>query len=174
MPLAVTHVLSTIIFVDLYRDYVAKHKKYFTLHTVFIAGIAGLLPDIDLVIRTIGSIFNLNLHWFFQHGNITHTPFFALFFLIPALFLLYKDKKKEAMYFFVIVFGILLHIFLDYLIGGGAYEGIMWLFPFSLQTWRIHLLSCTGISDLPMAIDAVILLAWLYHEEIKHKISDFI
>jgi membrane-bound metal-dependent hydrolase YbcI (DUF457 family) len=174
MPLAVTHVLLTIIVVDLYRDYVAKHKKYFTLHTVFIAGIAGLLPDIDIPLRAIASILNLNLHWFFQHGNITHTPFFAILFLIPALFLLYGDKKKEAMFFFVMTFGILFHIFLDYLIGGGAYEGIMWFFPFSMHAWRIHLLSMIGVSDLPMALDAIILLAWLYHEEIKHKISSFI
>ncbi len=174
MPLAVTHVLSTIIVVDLYRDYVARHKKYFTLHTVLIAGIAGLLPDIDIFLRAVSSLFRINLHWFFQHGNITHTPFFASFFLIPALFLLYKDKKKEATYFFVMVFGILLHIFLDYLVGGGAYEGIMWLFPFSTEAWKIHLLRGIGFSNVPMALDAMILLLWLWHEEAMHKISDFI
>ncbi len=48
MPFAVTHVLLTIILVGLYRDYVTKHQKYFTLHTVFIAGFSGLLPDIDI------------------------------------------------------------------------------------------------------------------------------
>lgn len=48
MPLAVTHVLLTIIAVDLFRDYFLKNKRYFTIHTVFIAGIAGLLPDMDL------------------------------------------------------------------------------------------------------------------------------
>jgi len=47
MPFAVTHVLSAIIFVDLFRDYIAKHKKYFTLHTVFIAGF--LLKSLRLV-----------------------------------------------------------------------------------------------------------------------------
>ncbi|MBU1941073.1 MAG: hypothetical protein KKC68_04810, partial [Candidatus Thermoplasmatota archaeon] len=71
-------------------------------------------------------------------------------------------------------FVILLHIFLDYLIGGGAYEGIMWLFPFSTQVWKLHLLSYASISILPEALDALILLGWLWHEEIKHKISDFI
>ena len=53
MPLAVTHVLLTIIMVDLYRDYITKHKGYFTLHTVFIAGFAGLLPDIDIPLNWI-------------------------------------------------------------------------------------------------------------------------
>ena len=58
MPFAVTHVISSIILVDLYRDYVAKHKKYFTLHTVFIAGLAGLLPDIDLPLNWLLNFFN--------------------------------------------------------------------------------------------------------------------
>ena len=59
MPFAVTHVISSIILVDLYRDYVANHKKYFTLHTVFIAGLAGLLPDIDLPLNWLLNFFLL-------------------------------------------------------------------------------------------------------------------
>jgi hypothetical protein len=51
MPFAVTHVLLTIILVDLFRDYVAKHKKYFTLHTILIAGIAGYRHTIKLVFK---------------------------------------------------------------------------------------------------------------------------
>ena len=80
MPLAVTHVLLTIMIVDLYRDYVAKHKKYFTLHTVFIAGFAGLLPDIDIPLNWVLNIFGAGI----IHGTITHTPLFAFIFLIPA------------------------------------------------------------------------------------------
>ena len=82
MPLAVTHVLLTIIVVDLFRDYVLKkkYKKYFTLHTILIAGIAGLLPDIDVPINMI-----LNFFGYFPdlvlHGGLTHTPIFGLIFL---------------------------------------------------------------------------------------------
>lgn len=174
MPLAVMHVLSSIIFVDLYRDYFAKHKRYFTLHTIFIAGLAGLLPDIDIVLRMISEAFNFSVPWLIRHGGITHTPFFGLLFLIPGIMLWKRFKHKQAMYFFVIAFGILLHISLDYFIGGGAYEGIMWLFPLSLEASKIHVLQYLGMSDLPRALDAVILLAWLWHEERRHKISDFI
>ena len=36
MPLAVTHVILTIVLVDLVRDYLMKnYKKYFTLHPNF-------------------------------------------------------------------------------------------------------------------------------------------
>ena len=170
MPLAVTHVLLTIIIVDLYRDYVAKHKKYFTLHTVFIAGFAGLLPDIDLPVNLFITFFGLSV----PHGTITHTPLFGLIFLIPGFILWYHKKHKIAMYFFVICFGILAHIFLDYLLGGGLYEGIMFFYPFSNAAFKLHLLSKLNISDIPVAIDAIILLLWLWHEEKQHKISDFI
>jgi membrane-bound metal-dependent hydrolase YbcI (DUF457 family) len=174
MPLAVTHVLLTIILVDLYRDYVTKNKKYFTLHTVLIAGIAGLLPDIDVPIRMIYSLFNTQVPVLLQHGMLTHTPLFALVFLIPALILWKQEKHKVSMMFFVITFGAMFHIFLDWFIGGGAYEGIMWFFPFSTTTFKLHILRNLGITDWPMALDAVILLGWLWHEEVKHKIKDFI
>ncbi len=168
MPYAVTHVLLTIVLVDLYRDYVAPHKKYFTLHTIFIAGLAGLLPDIDIPLNWFLNFFNLNL----IHGTITHTPIFGLIFLIHAFILWHKKKHKEAMYFFVICFGILFHIFLDYLFRIDNY-GIMFFYPFSNVVYGLNLFQ--HISPTFFAgLDAVILLAWLWHEEIKHKISDFI
>ncbi len=174
MPLAVTHVLISVILVGLYRDYVTKHKKYFTLHTLFIAGFFGLLPDIDYPIRMVTNLLNLNVPWLFQHGGITHTPFFALLFLIPGFVFLKKKQHKISMYFFVAAFAIMLHLLLDYLIGGGRFEGIMWLFPFTLQGWKIHLLSYFSMKEIPIALDALLLLGWLWHEEVKHKISDFI
>jgi membrane-bound metal-dependent hydrolase YbcI (DUF457 family) len=122
----------------------------------------------------VASVFNFNVPVLLQHGMITHTPFFAFLFLIPAFILWKKEKHKQATYFYVATFAILLHIFLDYFIGGGSFEGIMWLFPFSLHAWKIHIINYFNLSNIPQALDAVILLGWLWHEEIKHKISDFI
>lgn len=173
MPLAVTHVLLTIILVDLYRDYITKHKRLFSLHTVLIAGIAGLLPDIDVPLRMMYQLFKAEIPILLQHGMLTHTPLFALIFLIPALILWKQGKHKPAVVFFVITFGAMFHLFLDWLIGGGAYEGIMWFFPLSTHTFKLHILRNVGLSDWPMALDAVILIGWLWHENIKHKIKDF-
>jgi membrane-bound metal-dependent hydrolase YbcI (DUF457 family) len=171
MPLAVTHVLTSIIIVDLYRDYVAKHKKYFSMHTVFLAGFFGLLPDLDIPIGMVADFFGWKLPLILQHGGITHTPAFAFVFLIPAWIFWKKGQHKRSMYFSVGCVAILVHLFLDYLIGGGSYEGIMWIFPFTMQAWKIHLLkSGTWV----VALDALLLLGWLWHEEIKHKIADFI
>ena len=168
MPFAVTHVISSIILVDLYRDYVAKHKKYFTLHTVFIAGFAGLLPDIDILLNWFLGIFGLGI----IHRTITHTLLFAFIFLIPALILWHQEKHKVAMYFFVTCFGILLHIFLDYFVVADP-GGIMFFYPFSNATYGLNLLQNLS-SNFFAGIDAIILLLWLWHEEIRHKISDFI
>ena len=168
MPFAVTHVLSSIILADLYRDYFAKHKKYFTLHTIFIAGFAGLLPDIDVPINWLLNFFSLEL----MHRSFTHTPLFALVFLVPA-FILWKNKKhKPAIYFFVISFGILIHILLDYVVSTDN-GGIMFFYPLLTADYALNLLKGAGTTFFA-GIDAIILLLWLWHEEIKHKISDFI
>ena len=169
MPFAVTHVLLAIILVDLFRDYFTKHKKYFTLHTIFIAGVAGLLPDIDIPLNWILNFFGLGI----AHGTITHTPLFGLIFLIPAFILWHQKKHKTAMYFFVVCFGVFLHISLDYLFMGDYGSGIMFFYPFSNAAYGINLLQYDA-RNFFAAIDAIILLAWLWHEEIKHKISDFI
>ena len=169
MPYAVTHILSAIILVDLYRDYVAKHKRYFTLHTIFIGGLAGLLPDIDIILNWILSPFGINI----VHRTFTHTLLFGLIFLIPVFIIGRQKKHKTAMYFFVTCFGILLQIFLDYLFIADSGIGLMLLYPLSTATFQLGLLTNTSLMMLA-GIDAIILLAWLWHEEVRHKISDFI
>jgi membrane-bound metal-dependent hydrolase YbcI (DUF457 family) len=174
MPYAVTHVILTIIIVDLFRDYVmVKHKKYFTLHTIMVAGIGGLLPDIDIPISWAAEFLGISMPWI-THGGFTHMPVFALLFFLPGIVLWIKKNYKLATYMFVLSFGIFFHIFLDYLLGGGAGEGVMWFWPLSDAVFKIHLLHAWGISNIVHAIDAIILLAWLWHEETKHKILDFI
>lgn len=173
MPLAVTHVLLTIILVDLYKDYITKHKKLFSLHTLFIAGVASLLPDIDIPIRMIAQILKFEVPALLQHGMLTHTPLLALIFLIPGFILWYQKKHKIAVVFFVIAFGAFFHLFLDWFIGGGAREGVMWLFPFSTNFFKLHLFSSLNLGSWPMALDAIILLGWLWHEDHKHNIRDY-
>ncbi len=172
MPYAVTHVLTAIIASDLIRDYSRRYGKYFTLYTVFLAGVGGLLPDIDLPIMWMLSFLGFG-EGIINHGIITHTPFFAILFLIPALYLLKKGKVDHAMHFGALAFGILTHIILDFVLGGGASEGVMFFFPVILDAYKLHLLK--GLSfGWAAGLDAILLLLWLYHEEVKHKIKDFI
>ena len=77
------------------------------------------------------------------------------------------------MYFFATTFGILLHILLDYLFVVDSAGGIMLFYPFSTIQYGLNLLQ-HATPQLFAAMDAVILLLWLWHEEIRHKIKDFI
>lgn len=174
MPQAVTHVLAAAIIADLYRDYFSKHKRLFTMHHIFLAGLGGLLPDIDVAISMLFELFGQTPPVLLVHGGITHTPLFAFLFLLPAVAMWYQDKKKESLYLYMIGGGILTHLFLDWFLGGGGHYGLMLLFPFSMEGFKFGLFGMLGLSGMPQALDAVVLLAWLWHEEMKHKISDFL
>jgi len=57
MPLAVTHFVIVVIIFTLFRDSFIKNKKDFPIHYVFIAGLATLLPDIDIAVYWISAFF---------------------------------------------------------------------------------------------------------------------
>jgi membrane-bound metal-dependent hydrolase YbcI (DUF457 family) len=170
MPLAVTHILLAIIIVDLFRDYVIKdHKKYFTLHTLLIAGIGGLLPDIDIPISWAVKFLGLNIP-LLLHRGITHTLLFSLIFLVSGIILWKKKNLKIAGYFFVLSFGIFLHLMLDFVLGSWE-VGVMWFWPIVQTPFK---LMTVDLREFIMGLDAILLLSWLWHEEHKHKIVDFI
>ncbi len=156
--------------VGLFRDYITNHKRYFTLFTVFIAGVAGLLPDSDIPLSWIAEQFGYEI----IHGGFFHTPFFGLLFLIPGWYFWEKKEHKIATYFFVMTFGVILHLFLDFFLGGGKEAGIMFLWPLTTQGWMYGLFRKLDISQLPMALDAVLLLFWLGYIEIKHRLVDVV
>jgi len=173
MPFAVTHVLASIIPIDLYRDYVTKHRKHFTLFTILVAGIAGLLPDLDIALSLIISKLGWEVPLLFHRG-FTHTLLFGIIFLIPGLILWFNHNKykKWAVLFLVTAFGITTHIVLDLIISSGS--SIMLFWPLSSKTFGLSLFPAAYMLDIYAAIDAILLIGWLVHEEIKHKIKDFI
>ncbi|MBR9676775.1 hypothetical protein GOV04_01425 [Candidatus Woesearchaeota archaeon] len=161
MPNAVTHVIIAIVLVDLYRHYIANNR--FGTNYIFLAGIAGLLPDIDIVLGGFQKLFTGKT--FFFHGGFTHIIALPLIILTVAIFFSVWEEKKIALALYIIAFGWTLHIALDCLILG-AYAP---LFPF--YSGQI----CPGLftNELMPALDAIILLAWLGHEQVKHKIKDY-
>ncbi len=171
MAFAVIHVLASIIIVDLYRDYFTHHKKYFTLHTLFIAGIGGLLPDIDIPLNWVFSKIGFEI----AHRTFTHTPLFGLVFLVPGLILWKYKHHKKAVYFFVLCLGVLLHLLLDgFFISNIETEGIMLFYPFSEQVFGFNIFYNELLVSYGAAIDAFILIFWLWWEERRHKIKDFL
>ncbi|MBI1936069.1 metal-dependent hydrolase [Candidatus Woesearchaeota archaeon] len=168
MPQAVVHVLFSIIVLDLIRDHILKDKRKIPLHYIFIGGVAGLLPDIDVPLFWLLSNFlGFNVPWF--HRIFTHTLLFIL--LLLTISLIYYDlSRKTSEIFLIITFGAAFHIFLDWLLVGA----VALLYPFSDATYGLNLL---GKLKIPLAVEgleAIVLLWWLWHEEKTHKISDFI
>jgi len=168
MPQAVVHVLFAIIALDLFRDHFLKDKKKIPLHYIFIGGIAGLLPDIDVpLFWLVNNVLGFDVPWF--HRIITHTFLFIIIFLVISLIYLRFDKKVSVL-FGVITFGIAFHIFLDYLLVGAVTP----FYPFSYAAYGLDLLGKIHLPLIVEGLEAVVLLWWLWHEEKTHKISDFI
>ena len=178
MPQAVTHVLIALIIAELIRDYFVKDKKKFPLHYVLIAGVAGLLPDIDIIVYWV-------LYWFGFSINEVHRTFSHNLF-VPFIFLViagitWKFKSKELgkhhlklhTIFLMIVLGVFIHLALDATLGGY----IMPFYPFSAFSIGLNLVSALPpiLQQLVSpTLDAILLILWLIHEEFRHKISSFI
>lgn len=179
MPHAVTHVLVPLIIAELIRDYFVKNKKNFPLHLVLIAGIAGLLPDIDIPIYWILNSIS-GIHISDVHRTFSHTLFIPLLFLILAfafknVYIKYLSKHRLTLtnIFLMISLGTFVHVLLDGILLGS----VMPLYPllkFEFALNLVYLLPLAIQQTFLPALDAVLLVFWLIHEELKHRISRFI
>jgi len=169
MPHAVTHVILTIVFLDFIRDYVVKDRKKFPLHYIFIGGIAGLLPDIDIPIYwLLNGVFGIEIGWF--HRTFSHSIFFALIFLAATIVIFLASRNKKCwLLMAVITFGVSFHILLD-----GIFSGYVMLFyPLSIVQYGFNLADKIAWPGFMEGLDALILLVWLWDLDRRHKLRDF-
>jgi len=182
MVQAVTHVLITAILLSLFRDvfFWGKKKEKFPLHYVLIGSVAGLLPDIDVAAYYILSFFGFTLKE--VHRTFSHNIFVILIFVLLGIFSLGFGLKNKNLgrhhlklhnLFFVIGFGIFMHLLLDALVAGV----IMPFYPISTLAIGLNIVrflpDAWENSFIP-SLDAVLLVLWIVYLELKHKISDFI
>ena len=178
MPHAVTHILIVIILLELYRDYFVKNKKTFPLHYVLIGGIAGILPDVDVVVYWI--LYYGGFAYEQIHRTFTHTLLFPLFFVLLSIpFFNFKNKSLEERHlklrniFLVIAFGVLIHLILDAFIAGT----VMPFYPISTASIGYNLINLFPQAlrfTIEPALDGLIFILWLVYIETRHKISSFI
>ena len=175
MPFAVTHVILTIVIADIYRDYFAKKK--FPMSYVFIAGIAGLLPDLDIPIGWVVNFFlgtNYNFHRLYSHS----LNYSIIFLLLALVFLFLKGqsykimnwklpKQAIVMSLFAMSFGWFMHIFLDCMLAADGYLNFIPSVPLSFCPSPFS-------NQALLGFDAIILVLWLFHEQWKHEIKDYI
>lgn len=167
MPGAVVHILLAIILIDIFRDYfMPKHHMHkFPRWMVLIGGIAGLLPDLDLPLGWVSSLIWGQDYYF--HTGITHTFMIPFVFLLIASLLYFIKKDKSALLLTIIAAGYSLHIILDFFVLGGSYAPFFPLSTLTLPRTFIDL-------DHVMGLDAIIFILWLFYEEFKNKIKDYI
>lgn len=180
MPTAVLHILVPLVLVALYRDYFIsdKKKRSFPLHYVLIAGIGGILPDIDIGAYWI-------LHWFGYSIDVVHRTIMHSIFLPVLLLALYfvfmkvkvgelgRHKLTLSMIFMMLFIGVITHLILDGLLAGS----ICLLCPVSAAMSGFNLIGLLpeGLQGIAIAsVEGVLLVFWLVYLEWKHKISDFI
>lgn len=179
MPYAVTHILIPVVIVSIIRD---LQKRKFSLHYAFLAGLGGILPDIDIIISLFLKSFGV-INWDI-HKTITHTLIFPVIFLLLALATkpinskaklcnIGRHKLKIYSICLVIAFGIFTHIALDTIIGGESY-----LFkPWNNNNYAIDIFNWVSNEVYPLVfplLDGFIFIFWMIYLEWKHKISDYI
>ena len=181
MPQAVAHFLIPALLAALFRDYYIKKqdKRKFPLHYVLIAGLGGVLPDLDVAAFWVLYFFGFTVDE--VHRGITHTLLFVVIFAVIGIFTrrthfssLRKHKLNLGVIFFLLAFGIFTHIALDAAIAG---HNIRPLYPFSSQEVNFDLVNYLPYDLRSLAaptFDAIFLLVWIVYLELKHKISDFI
>jgi len=165
MPNAVTHILIPLILLSFARHHIFKRKN-FPLYLVLIGGIAGLLPDIDVLFYwiTSGSLVYTEVHRLFTHNFTIGIGIF----LIGLLLLKYKDKIGKIL--MVVGFGWVTHVFLDSILSGTIYP----LYPIYNIAFGLNLLSAQVFSGTIYAgIDAILLVLWLIYEYWQHNIKEY-
>lgn len=177
MPHAVTHVLITIVLLELFRHYLVKNKKTFPLHYIIIGGISALIPDLDILAYYILSFFGYTLQE--VHRTFSHNLFIPLFFVVLALASYgFKSKSlgerhlKLRNIFLVIAFGIFIHLVLDFILLGS----VMPFFPVSYSAYGLNILNIAPSAwhdSIMPSLDALILIVWLISLEVRHKVSKF-
>jgi membrane-bound metal-dependent hydrolase YbcI (DUF457 family) len=160
MPNAVAHILIPLFLIEIVRHYFMKRP--FPRQFLLLGGIAGLFPDIDIPFEWVYEWFTgTNVQF---HGGLTHTLVWpALFGLLALVFYRHRNYK---IFFTVVAFGWFVHVMLDCMLLGPYYP----LLPFSAYNGMCFE---TFIAANAAALDAIIFVIWLVHEEYKHKIKDY-
>ena len=176
MTQAVFHIVFAIILAEIVREFFVKKK--FPLYYVFIAGFAGILPDIDVVAFWILYFFGFTLES--VHRTFTHSLFLPLVFFIFALAFIkvknirvLKRKVNLSLLFFMLALGVFSHLVLDATIAGV----IMPLYPIYTFSIGLNLVDYLppALSEMALpCLDAGIFILWLFWLEYRHKISDFV
>lgn len=179
MPFAFTHIIFPMVIADLIRHHLLKthHIKRWQFSTkwIFFAGLAGLLPDLDVPIKYFSGMF-FGKQWAI-HGGFSHQLYVPIIAVLAAGIIYTTQRKiwrwnyKQVSLFLVILAGgFLSHTFLDCAVEGGY----PLMPPFVSNDMCTRIVPKIYLIDFLAGLDAVLLVLWLFYEERRHKIRDVI
>jgi membrane-bound metal-dependent hydrolase YbcI (DUF457 family) len=168
MPAAVTHVLIAIILIDLLRKIILR-KKEFPLYLVLIVGIAGLLPDLDVLVYwfldLIAGVQISEVHRLFSHTLLIP---FVLFVIAVGIWTFWTRFSHVL---FGLSFGYTVHLVLDSLLSGK----LALFYPLTIEAFGLNLIPGSILSGtFYTGLDAIILIIWLVYEYFCNNIKDYI
>ncbi|MFH0832000.1 MAG: metal-dependent hydrolase [archaeon] len=178
MPYAITHVLFAVVAAELIRDY--AFKKRFSFIYVILAGIAGMIPDIDVLFVLLSGLpisDAIQGRATYLHPSFTHSILWIPIVLALAFFILNLEKKgkmgiqilekyklKMSGILFIMALGITMHLALDSTLTGFLRIG------FFTKPIGLNLVPFSQFGSMIIgSIDALFLVLWLIHEGIRHK-----
>jgi len=165
MPYAVAHMLLPMLLLDFLRHKVFKNKKSLPNRYVLIAGLAGLLPDIDIP-------FSYLFSGLLVHRGITHTIWISLSFLLGFAILQFVKRHNIAKIFLMISIGAGSHVILDILTAGS----IQLFYPLSKAYFSVNLIPTLfphiGVTFAYAALDALLLFGWIATIILRRRVQD--
>lgn len=165
MPLAATHIFSMMIVGNLILKFLPHYRQYFPRYRNLFIGLSGLVSDLDMPFHIAFYVAGAIVPAWFQHGGVLHTPFFAILLGILGMLLWGLKKPRASVIVFTLSVAVLLHISLDFFLGGGSGHGIWWLFPFSQQGWSLNLYAKIPIPHIAILVDSAFIIGWLWWVE---------
>ncbi|MEK6816858.1 MAG: metal-dependent hydrolase [Nanoarchaeota archaeon] len=168
MPNAATHVIVAMVVAGIIRDFIIK--KRFSSAYILIAGIAGLMPDLDIVLywflNLIATVPVISVHRWLSHSLLVPLTFLAIALVYSKL-----KKKKAMLVFLMIALGTMVHIILDYLLAGY----IRPFYPISAAQHGLNLIPNTELGGtIALGLDAILLCLWLMWEYWQRNIKEYI
>jgi membrane-bound metal-dependent hydrolase YbcI (DUF457 family) len=179
MPYATTHILLAILLIELYRDFFVKNNKKFPRYYILIAAIGSIIPDLDIALFYVVSFFGFSFNEI--HRTFLHSIFIPLIFFLAGILtyaLKIKNREFEKRHitlpttFFILTFGIVLHLVLDATLSGS----IMPFYPFSKMGIGLNLVNLFPVAwrDIILpTLDAALLLFWIFWMEFRLKINNY-
>lgn len=163
MPYTTTHVLVSILLIELYIHFFVRNKKIVPQYYILIAAIGGIIPDLE---------------YMFQypdlHAAFMHSLFVPLIFIVLGIVTFMRRGNFTTKYklpFIFFSFGVMsfVHIMLDVILKDGA----MLLYPFSPTITSLHLFSLLPGDYIANFIifDSILLFLWIFWLEFKIHLS---